>query len=237
MKKVLLYSGGFDSYLIDKIWKPDIKLYIDVKGSYSEIEKRNLPENVIIKEFPIGEFETGETKFIPLRNLYFLMLASNYGETLCLGATAGDRGSLDKTPEFLELAENTINALLKEQTVFDGGHFTIERRFIEMTKEDLLREYLNNGGNIEDVYDNTFSCFHPDKHGEPCFFCKPCFRRFMALYACGYQFSAIQKAKMAEYVKTVVIPGKYKGTYYTERYKEGPQTEIAVKRFSDEMGL
>lgn len=25
-KKVLLYSGGMDSWLIDKIWKPDVKL-------------------------------------------------------------------------------------------------------------------------------------------------------------------------------------------------------------------
>lgn len=27
-KKVLLYSGGMDSWLIDKIWKPDVKLYV-----------------------------------------------------------------------------------------------------------------------------------------------------------------------------------------------------------------
>ena len=30
MKKVLLYSGGLDSWLIDKLWNPDFKLYIDI---------------------------------------------------------------------------------------------------------------------------------------------------------------------------------------------------------------
>ena len=41
-KKVLLYSGGTDSWLIDKIWKPDVKLYIDIHGRYSEFEKKLL---------------------------------------------------------------------------------------------------------------------------------------------------------------------------------------------------
>ena len=37
-KKVLLYSGGMDSWLIDKLWKPDIRLYVDMNTRYS---KRN----------------------------------------------------------------------------------------------------------------------------------------------------------------------------------------------------
>lgn len=46
MKKVLLYSGGTDSWLIDKIWKPDTKIYIDIHGRYSEVEKKRLPNDV-----------------------------------------------------------------------------------------------------------------------------------------------------------------------------------------------
>ena len=37
-KKVLLFSNGMDSWLIDKLWKPDVKIYIDIEGSYSEKE-------------------------------------------------------------------------------------------------------------------------------------------------------------------------------------------------------
>jgi len=43
MKKVLLYSGGMDSWLIDKLWKPNVKLYIDTGGSYSKDEIAKLP--------------------------------------------------------------------------------------------------------------------------------------------------------------------------------------------------
>ena len=51
MKKVLLYSGGMDSWLIDKIWEPDVKLFIDVGTEASKIERQRLPKDVIIKEF------------------------------------------------------------------------------------------------------------------------------------------------------------------------------------------
>ena len=40
-KKVLLYSGGMDSWLIDKIWKPDVKLYVDMGTKYSQPQIRN----------------------------------------------------------------------------------------------------------------------------------------------------------------------------------------------------
>lgn len=38
MKKVLLYSGGMDSYLISKLWKPDVKLYVDLNSKYAKQE-------------------------------------------------------------------------------------------------------------------------------------------------------------------------------------------------------
>ena len=38
MKKILLYSGGVDSWLINQIWKPDIKLYVNLGTSDSEEE-------------------------------------------------------------------------------------------------------------------------------------------------------------------------------------------------------
>ena len=90
MKKVLLYSGGVDSWLINKIWNPDIKLYIDIHNEYSEIEKSQLPKDTIIIDFPYLSKIERKDKYVPLRNLYFLMIASNYGDEICLGATAGD---------------------------------------------------------------------------------------------------------------------------------------------------
>ena len=42
MKKVLLYSGGMDSWLIDKIWQPDKKIYINMHTRYSEQEIKKI---------------------------------------------------------------------------------------------------------------------------------------------------------------------------------------------------
>ena len=37
-KKVLLFSGGFDSMLQEWLIKPDILLYVDMRTSYSDRE-------------------------------------------------------------------------------------------------------------------------------------------------------------------------------------------------------
>ena len=36
--KVLLYSGGMDSWLIDKLWKPDVKIFFDTGVDYDIVE-------------------------------------------------------------------------------------------------------------------------------------------------------------------------------------------------------
>ena len=46
-KKVMLYSGGMDSWLISRIWKPDVKLYVDMNTKYSKQEIARLPKDVI----------------------------------------------------------------------------------------------------------------------------------------------------------------------------------------------
>jgi len=129
MTKVLLYSGGVDSWLINKLWKPDIKLYININGAYNKEEIKHLPPDVIIIDFPLGIFEDKNTKYVPLRNLYFLMLASNYGDHICLGATSGDYGAIDKRPEFLDLAESIINYCLQKQSVSDGKKNYYRKKF------------------------------------------------------------------------------------------------------------
>ena len=46
MKKVLLYSGGLDSWLISQIWKPDMRLYVNMHTEYSQQEIDRLPQDV-----------------------------------------------------------------------------------------------------------------------------------------------------------------------------------------------
>ncbi len=44
-KKVLLCSAGMDSYIINKLEKPDVCLFIDTKSNYSGIEKEWMIRN------------------------------------------------------------------------------------------------------------------------------------------------------------------------------------------------
>lgn len=234
MTKVLLYSGGTDSWLIDKIWEPDVRLYIDVHGMYSEAEKSRLPEDVEIIDMPfLGEQEQPDG-FIPLRNLYFLMIASHYGDRLCLGATSGD-GSKDKCTEFLIDTEKTLRNLWDDKKV--AKPVSIETRFSLMSKGEILEEYLERGGDIERVKIETFSCYSPiDEH--ECFDCYPCFRKAAVLMAHGARYSEEQRRKLYDYCKRQIIPtkeeGGYGGTYYTERGEESKDLIKAVKMLTEE---
>jgi len=234
MTKVLLYSGGMDSWLIDKIWKPDIKLYIDIGGAYSWAERRRLPSDVVIVDLPfLGTQEQGDA-FVPLRNLYFLMVASHYGDEICLGATAGDWGNVDKTPQFLEDAEKLISALWMDKKV--KKEVRIEKSFVCRPKTDLLAEYLKEG-NINTVRESTFSCYTPRGMSE-CFSCYPCFRKFAILYAYGCYYSLEERKRMWEYVRENIIPtaeeGGYEGTYYTDRGDESIHLIKAVDLLKEE---
>lgn len=237
MTKVLLYSGGMDSWLIDKLWKPDKKIYIDIHGSYSHEEIERLPKDVEIIDLPIGIYEQ-ESKHVPLRNLYFLMIASNYGDELCLGATAGDRGAKDKTPEFFAKTEELINFLLgKQSKVPVGRHIHIETKYMNMYKNEIVDEYLRNGGSLQALYEQSFSCYTPD-HGNPCFNCRPCFRKYVCLAYRGFEFPKEQRQKMYNFVKTIIVPrSKNKdATYYSERASEGEEAKVVVADLYKEFG-
>lgn len=235
MKKVLLYSGGMDSWLIKNIWKPDICLYVDVHSEYAEEEKKRLPSSTKVVDFPLlGNFEL-KNKFIPLRNLYFIMIASNYGENICLGATSGDWGNNDKTPHFIHETEQLLKYLWKDKKV--NKPIKLEDSFIYKSKSELIEQYISMGGTIKKIHDNTFSCYTP-RNGKECFNCYPCFRKFALLMAHGYKYSLSERKKMWQYVKTMIIPtkeqGGYQGTYYTQRGRESKDLEYCVNELKKE---
>ena len=218
--KVLLYSGGMDTWLIDKLWNPDKKIYIDIGGKYSKSEIKRLPNDVEILDFSLlGRFEQADS-YVPMRNLYFLMIASHFGDKICLGATSGDGGA-DKNINFLFSAETMINNLLRDKKV--GRSIEIEKNFIKMSKADLIKQYLDMGGTADEIKENSFSCYSP-VNDEECFNCYPCFRKFALLSYFGAHYIESQRNKMKEYIHRYIIPtkehGGYNGTYYTDRGEE-----------------
>lgn len=189
MKKILLYSGGMDSWLIDKLWKPDIKLYIDMNTKYSKEEISRLPEDVILDKLDLGKWERDDA-IIPLRNLYLLMWATNYmdneGCIITMGCLQGDR-SLDKQSEFCNKAQDLLNHLYQPQWWLPNGRkVEINQYFKQFTKAELLKKYIDQGGDIKKVWNETFSCYHPKEDGTPCRKCKPCQRKVISFYEFGF---------------------------------------------------
>ena len=207
MKKVLLYSGGMDSWLIDKLWKPDTKVFFDIGTANSnyELERVKNEPNVEIVKLPLSRFEQPQNNYyLPLRNLHFVTYAAHFGDVICLGAT-GSSTHKDKNEVFANLAENTINYLLEEE-----GRLPVKivMPYRNVSKTDILAEYLAQGGDIQRCYDETFSCYSPKQDGSPCMKCTSCQSKFTAFYNNGYKFSS---ETIHEFVENVLNDENAKG--------------------------
>lgn len=219
MQKILLYSGGMDSYLIDKLWKPDRRIYVDMHTRYSQqeidcIKKRR--NDVEFIDFPLGQWER-EDKIIPLRNLYLPMLicniTGNEDVDICLGATNSDR-VLDKSQEYVEKATDLLNYLYQPQWwIPNGKKVRVNIDFKKYTKEDLLKMYMEQGGDLDKAYNESFSCYEPDEEGNVCHRCKPCFRKFVAFASVGYKFPEEVLRKTIPYIGKEIIPQIESGKY------------------------
>ena len=219
MQKILLYSGGMDSYLIDKLWKPDRRIYVDMHTRYSQqeidcIKKRR--NDVEFIDFPLGQWER-EDKIIPLRNLYLPMVICNItGDEdvdICLGATNSDR-VLDKSQEYVEKATDLLNYLYQPQWwIPNGKKVRVNIDYKKYTKEDLLKMYMEQGGDLDKAYNESFSCYEPDEEGNVCHRCKPCFRKFVAFASVGYEFPEEVLRKTIPYIGKDIIPQIESGKY------------------------
>lgn len=206
MKKVLLYSGGMDSWLISKVWKPDIRLYVNMHTDYSRSEIERLPVDVTVVDFPLGQFSL-ENSIIPLRNLYLFSIAANVTKfedvEICLGALCGDRIH-DKSQEFVDLLNPLLDFLYQPQISQPGRSIKAVLPYKQYSKTELLQEYLDAGGDINDAWGQSFSCYHP-VNDAPCLSCKACFRKVVPFLLCGKVFSANEKNCIKAYVKAHVL--------------------------------
>lgn len=218
MKKVLLYSGGMDSWLISKIWKPDMKVYINMHTRYSEEEIKKIKDNgedVTIIDFPLGQWERPDA-IIPLRNLYLVMAICNITGSedvdICLGATAGDR-VLDKSPEFALKANDLLNYLYQPQHwIPEGKKVNVNIDFKGFTKTELIGEFIKAGGDINEAFTRSFSCYDPID-GHECWACKPCFRKFTSFALNGMEFPEEVSNKALGYIEKEILPLIDAGNY------------------------
>lgn len=190
-RQVILYSGGMDSHILAHLHPHALRLYVDVGSRYSVKEMRHLPQGVVINhDMNLGAWER-EDAIIPCRNEFLVMVAAQYGDTIMLGATAGDQ-SRDKDERWAMMSTNLLQYMLS------GAHFTDPERHPQVvlpikrfTKAELVAEYLRTGGDSEALA-RTVSCYHPDfTH---CGHCKSCLRKWIAL-----EYNDVPSMDEAEY--------------------------------------
>lgn len=194
MTSVLLYSGGMDSFIANWLLTPDVLLYIRVGSRYEEKELKYV--RTFIDSFGLRDkyheidlrflrdFEM-DNAHIPLRNLFFIEIASLFGDVVYLSALRGET-SKDKSKKFRKKSQYLINYCLNDDLGEDYRHkVKVEFPFKKITKAKLLKKYLNTAKDELDVpilkhyLENfTVSCYSDTD--DMCGCCMSCYRRWVA---------------------------------------------------------
>jgi 7-cyano-7-deazaguanine synthase in queuosine biosynthesis len=191
MKKVILFSAGMDSHMLAHAFPDATLLFIDSGARYTEKElasiKKTAPrEPIIVRNvLDLSQYERDDA-IVPARNLLLATVASYYGDQLIIGATAGDN-STDKDAWFAELAATTLNHIYS-CSHFNRPKVSIELPFKNLSKGQMLDEYLLSLGDLDTLI-NTTSCYS-DVDGH-CGQCKACIRKWTAFVSRGIDIESI----------------------------------------------
>jgi 7-cyano-7-deazaguanine synthase in queuosine biosynthesis len=178
MGKVILLSGGMDSYITYTLWHNDaMPLFVSWGAPYEDKDyeqaKRLVPElkqvnNVLDLWNYVGDFG-----HVPHRNVALLTIAAQYGDKIVLSGVREDLSG-DTSDKFLRSMSKTLSLSERRPiTVFNGTG--------RMTKTQLLREYFAHYGDLDDMQRilQTRSCYRT--HSTHCGECAACLKRWVAL--------------------------------------------------------
>ena len=229
LTKVLLFSGGSDSVLNYYLTNPDYLVYVNIHGKYSEeeikkIKSSKFADKVKIIDFPfLGKYERESDAIVPLRNLYLPMIICNefpadeYGDlVIILNAGKGDR-VLDKSPKFAEYTSELLTYLYSPQHwIPEGRKVTLDVSSKKYTKTELLKKVIDLGYDVDDLLNESFSCYDPID-GQECWckngICKPCFRKYVSFKLNGAHFKPEIDVSVCEAIKAEILPSIQNGTY------------------------
>lgn len=187
MTDVLLYSGGLDSYALNYIRNPDKRVLFDIGTDESRQEQRlakEAPFEVeIVDGIHLDQFAL-DNDIIPHRNTIMALLASNYGDTVYLGATKGDT-TKDKDFVWANQVEQLLNYFGKDthkvNTDEDEYPFEVRMPFKNLTKTEIVQVYLEAGGDPGDLSRYSRSCYEIE-YGKECGECRSCIRKGIAFW-------------------------------------------------------
>lgn len=225
-KKVLLFSGGFDSMLQEWLIKPDILLYVDMRTSYSNREVEallRLPDHYThrmrVIHFPLGEYER-DNKYLPYRNMFLAGLAMQYGQHVYFGFNEADDAP-DKDDTFIRRL-TTLFRHLNKHCIGDMGwettNFSFSAPYKHLTKTEMVAECLKQGMPVDWIR-GIRSCYDSESV-IGCGVCRPCVNRAVALINNGIYSpelfdTPITADRIADLMKET---REYDGGNYSKRY-------------------
>ena len=180
MSKVLLFSSGLDSFIAWHFLSKPPCLHITGHSRYSfhelvtihgiRLHTPDMKLKIVDWRDWLKEFEEPDAN-IPLRNAHFAMVAAHFGNTVYMPCQRGEQEIPDRSPRFFNMISELISYL-------SGREVKVVPVFPDMTKQDMVSWYINQGLFKEELY-HTYSCFSGEivRCGE----CSACFRTAVAL--------------------------------------------------------
>lgn len=197
-KKVLLYSGGMDSYICSKLFEYDELVYVDINTPTSKVEIKRLPSNVKVFNLKeLANFEIGKTAQLPLRNLFFVLIGSYFGNDIHLGALKGE-DARDKDYIFKGQCDAMLNHLWGK---YNDDSYKVSYPVKHLTKADLLLEYKNHGFDLSELFYGTFSCYKPLEDDTECGVCRICLLKWASLAVNGAKNIGDKRKEVRELIK------------------------------------
>lgn len=203
MTRVLLYSGGMDSYIANTLWGPDVLLYAALGHRYQRQELRTMARSglpvMVDNRLVLGDLELPNA-IIPLRNLYLFAMATHYGHTVALGALAGEVNP-DKSEAFRQQAQQVLSTCYAESYWSDGEPVVLEYPLASYSKAQAVALYLDAGGDPRALVAHTRSCYEPT--ALPCGHCSACLKRHIALALNGLVEETARDPHTSPYLEVV----------------------------------
>lgn len=192
--RVLLYSGGLDSFILSCVepWDHAVFIRTGVPDNTAELHRlySHIPEQRVTElDFSfLNKFEL-TNKIIPFRNYFFVLAAAEYGQIIMMSSTAGDT-TKDKDSKFAKYMSTALTHFStgpqeKVPPSYCGKGVSVILPFLSLSKTQIVRKYLNAGLPAEHLLSRSISCYYPMLSNgifEPCWACRSCIRKYVALY-------------------------------------------------------
>ena len=184
MTKVILNSGGMDSFFVVRENPDALQVFVDIGQEYVDKERASARRIAAGVGQPLIEMKGAqigrnvkEGGIIPLRNAELILCAGQHGNDILLGILQNEVNS-DKSPEFLRAMEQVMDISCRAQYWSAGTTFRIHTPLGTRSKAELLRG-IKDDAEAWAAASQTVSCY--DGRERHCGACPSCFKRWVAM--------------------------------------------------------